>query len=275
MAWLRSQPDREQAVLNSYFDDPVNDAAQRYAQSEEWQATWQLLRPYRPHTVLDVGAGRGIASYALAQAGCQVTALEPDASSLVGAGAIHALVEQTQMPIQVVQEWGEQLPFADASFDLVYGRAVLHHAHDLPQFCQEVARVLKPGGLCLFTREHVLSKREDLPEFLENHLLHWLYGGEMAYLLSEYLQAIRGATLRVEKTIAPFESVINYAPMPKKRFVKQLTKAIAPYVGENLAKRLAQQLLVQTIYGTWRSQQFQKPGRHYSFLARKPSAPEP
>ena len=42
------------------------------------------------------------------------------------------------------------LPFADASFDLVYGRAFVHHLQDLHTFFSEVGRVLKQGGQCRF-----------------------------------------------------------------------------------------------------------------------------
>ncbi len=138
----------------------------------------QLLQPYLPDHVLDLGAGRGISSYAFAQSGSTVMALEPDSSQIVGAGAIRALVEQTQLPIQAIQEYGETLPFSNQIFDVVYGRAVLHHARDLKQLCQEAARVLKPGGAFLATREHVISHKADLPRFLEAHSLHRYYGGE-------------------------------------------------------------------------------------------------
>ena len=46
---------------------------------------------------LDLGAGRGISSYALAREGWQVTALEPDPSMLIGAGAIRSLVAKKAM----------------------------------------------------------------------------------------------------------------------------------------------------------------------------------
>lgn len=42
------------------------------------------------------------------------------------------------------------LPFADASLDLVYGRAFVHHLQDLSALFSEVGRVLKPGGQCRF-----------------------------------------------------------------------------------------------------------------------------
>jgi SAM-dependent methyltransferase len=43
----------------------------------------------------------------------------------------------------------EVLCFADASFDLVVGRAILHHL-DLERALPELRRVLKPGGKALF-----------------------------------------------------------------------------------------------------------------------------
>ena len=47
----------------------------------------------------------------------------------------------------------ERLPFADASFDLVFGHAVLHHIPDLERAFAEFERVLAPGGTVLFAGE--------------------------------------------------------------------------------------------------------------------------
>jgi SAM-dependent methyltransferase len=47
----------------------------------------------------------------------------------------------------------ERLPFADASFDLVFGHAVLHHIPDLERAFGEFARVLAPGGTIVFAGE--------------------------------------------------------------------------------------------------------------------------
>jgi SAM-dependent methyltransferase len=42
------------------------------------------------------------------------------------------------------------LPLRDDSIDLVYGFAFAHHLPDLERFLGEVARVLRPGGRCVF-----------------------------------------------------------------------------------------------------------------------------
>src|SRR5690349_8888902 len=88
--WLRDQPGAQAVVRDAYFDDPLLQAAERYWQSNEWHAVRQIIG-IGPGRALDVGAGRGIASYALARDGFEVTALEPDPSDLVGGGAIRAL----------------------------------------------------------------------------------------------------------------------------------------------------------------------------------------
>jgi len=209
--WLRAQPDQQQLVCACFYDDPLRAAAERYYASTEWIAVRDLLAGKRG-MALDLGAGRGISSYALARDGWRVSALEPDPSDVVGAGAIGALARDTKLDIRVEQNWGESLPYPDATFDLVYGRQVLHHARDLHQLCREAARVLKPGGTFVATREHVISRADDLPVFLAAHPLHKLYGGEHAYLLGEYLDAIGGSGILLVQALNPYQSNINLYP---------------------------------------------------------------
>lgn len=278
--WLRQQPDQQALVEACYFDDPLLAAAERFAASAEWQATLALLPDgTQPGAALDLGAGRGISSYALAQAGWQVHALEPDPSPLVGGGAIRALAKQAGLAITVVEDYGERLPFESATFDLVHGRQVLHHAADLPQLLREVARVLKPGGLFIATREHVLSRPGDLPAFLESHALHRFYGGENAFLLSEYTGAITGAGLTLQQVLSHFESVINYFPMPPAQVRQVVLAPLTQRVGWRLAnwwtsdrhaagrRRLAH-------WAAHTAHTNHTPGRLYTFVAGKPRLAE-
>jgi SAM-dependent methyltransferase len=208
---LRRQPDQQNLVRACFYDEPLVEAARRYHSSTEWHEV-RLYLPKKQGAALDLGAGRGVSSYALACDGWKVSALEPDPSEVVGTGAIRSLARDAGLDIRVEQHWGESLPFPDATFDLVHGRQVLHHARDLRKLCSEVARVLKPGGTFVATREHVISKVEDLPEFLTAHPLHKLYGGEHAYLLDDYLNAIRGSGIALTKVLNPYQSNINLYP---------------------------------------------------------------
>ena len=257
VVWLRGQPEQRDLVRACFYDDPLQAAAERYYASTEWQAIRALIKGKRG-LALDLGAGRGISSYALGRDGWRVNALEPDPSDVVGSGAIRALARNANLDIQVEQTWGESLPYPDATFDLVHARQVLHHARDLKKLCCEAARVLKPGGIFIATREHVISRKDDLPVFLAAHPLHKMYGGEHAYLLAEYLEAINSGGLSLTSVLNPCQSDINLFPGTKKG------------LKESLAKRFhCPSLLIPNFLLTKLGERDNSPGRLYTFVARK------
>ena len=221
VSWLKQQPDQSELVRACFYDDPLLRAAERYAASDEWRAVRAMLPP-PPGKALDVGAGRGISSFALARDGWDTVALEPNNSAAVGAEAIRGLAVEAGLHIDVIGQWGENLPFPDKNFDLVHCRQVLHHAQDLPQLCREIGRVLKPGGAFIATREHVISRQEDLDVFLAGHPLHRLYGGENAYLLLQYLSAIRNGGIELTSVLNPFQSIINLYPQTMAGLKRQI-----------------------------------------------------
>lgn len=256
--WLRNQPNMEELVKDAFYDDPLSESAKRYHHSTEWLAVQELLSGIPKKKVLDIGAGRGISSYSFAIDGWDVTALEPDPSEIVGAGAIRALAEESGINIKVVEKWGEKIPFSDNSFDVVYCRAALHHAKNLDGLCKEVFRILKPKGIFLATREHVISKKEDLHKFLEIHPLQHLYGGENAYLLSEYCGAMKKAGFNIKKLLNPAESNINLYPETSENAKNRISKKyhIPKYMVSDGILKISAALS-------------NSPGRLYSFLARK------
>lgn len=267
--WLVAQPDSQDLVKACYYDRPVKRAAERFWASEEWQAT-RLLLPNNLGKVLDVGAGSGISSFALAKDGWQTTALEPDSSNTVGAGAIRTLSNETKLPIEIVQGYGEQLPLSDVIFDLIYARQALHHANDLNQLCKELFRVLKPGGTLLAVREHVISSPKQLEAFLSQHPLHQLYGGENAYTLPQYKAALQQANFTLTQVIRPFDSVINFAPYTKISLKQELQQYFAKvpagkFLGDILLSDSFFNITLQML-----SRIDQRPGRSFSFVAYKP-----
>lgn len=269
VVWLRNQPDRRQLVLDAFYDDPLIAAAARYYASSEWQAVAQLLRG-RTGNALDVGAGRGIASYALAREGFDVTALEPDPGAIVGAAAIRSLAVEAKLAIDVVEKFCEDLPFNDDVFDVVFARAVLHHTRDLDIACREMYRVLRPGGIFIAAREHVLSKQADLGLFLDKHPLHGLYGGEHAYMLDRYTDALHRAGFMPVEILSPLNNAINLFPYTidslRDAVVGRLSQKIAagPLWRVVLGSRGFFKRLLQV------AERFDnRPGRLYSFVGYK------
>jgi SAM-dependent methyltransferase len=118
--------------------------------------------------VLDLGAGMGGFTVALARAGAHVTALEYN-------GAYCAIVRlrgrRHGLDLPVVQAPGEALPFAAASFDLVCSWDVLEHVQDPAAVLREVHRVLRPAGAAILTAINRYAFRD--PHY---HLagLNWL-----------------------------------------------------------------------------------------------------
>jgi SAM-dependent methyltransferase len=272
VAALLRDPQRASLARDCYFDGTADEAGARYWASDEWRAVRLLLPTARGHA-LDFGAGRGIVSYALARDHWTVCALEPDGSALVGAGAIRSLADSTGYPIDVVEAFGEALPFEDGRFDLIVARQSLHHARDLQLLLRELYRVLRPGGRLVCLRDHVISAKSDLARFHAIHPLHHLYGGENAYLLEEYIAAIRSAGFLLRQVIAPLASPINLAPLTRATLAGEIARRIPRLFG---CRRLAGAALrsppVLSAALKVLGRLDNRPGRLYSFVADRTAA---
>lgn len=97
--------------------------------------------------VLDVGCGGGLLAEEFARLGCRVTGIDPSQPSIEAARK-HAGQSGLRIDYQVAA--GEDLPFPDATFDVVYCCDVLEHVADVDRVVAEAARVLRPGGIYLF-----------------------------------------------------------------------------------------------------------------------------
>jgi SAM-dependent methyltransferase len=101
---------------------------------------------------LEIGAGTGYFSLNLLQAGAVGHATCTDISP----GMVRTLATNAArlgLDVRAARADAESLPFADGSFDLVLGHAVLHHLPDLDRAFEEFARVLRPGGWIVFAGE--------------------------------------------------------------------------------------------------------------------------
>ena len=143
---LRRDPQHRQLIYDAYLTSDLHENCRRFAESTEFAEALRLIQGYRPDAsdILDIPAGNGIATYALARAGFEVIAVEPDPSASVGRGAIATSLSKANLNARIVGACGERLPFSSASFDVVYVRQGLHHAQDLKAMVSEFARVLRP-----------------------------------------------------------------------------------------------------------------------------------
>ena len=101
---------------------------------------------------LEIGAGTGYFSLNLLQAGvvgeATCTDISPGMVATLGSNA-----QRLGLQVRTARADAESLPFADSSFDLVLGHAVLHHLPNLRRAFAEFHRVLRPGGRIVFAGE--------------------------------------------------------------------------------------------------------------------------
>ena len=101
---------------------------------------------------LELGAGTGYFTLHLLAAGVVREAVATD----IAPGMVRVLEANARrmgLSVETAACPAEQLPFEDASFDLVLGHAILHHIPDLTRAFAEMRRVLRPGGTVLFAGE--------------------------------------------------------------------------------------------------------------------------
>jgi len=101
---------------------------------------------------LEIGSGTGYFSLNLVQLGVieKLTATDISPGML---SQLSATAKGLGLEVKTVRTEAEVLPFADESFDLVFGHAVLHHIPDLDKAFAEFRRVLRPGGAIAFAGE--------------------------------------------------------------------------------------------------------------------------
>lgn len=100
----------------------------------------------RGKRVLDLGCGAGEGAIYFAARGAQASGCDIS-EEFLKVGRLTA--ERFDVRIDFKKADTAELPFADESFDFVYGNGILHHV-DLFKTAQEVRRVLKKGGKAAF-----------------------------------------------------------------------------------------------------------------------------
>ena len=101
---------------------------------------------------LEIGSGTGYFTLNMLRAGVVDRATCTDISPGMLA-TLRANAARLGVSVSTMAADAERLPFADHSFDLVFGHAVLHHIPDLERAFSEFWRVLSPGGVLVFAGE--------------------------------------------------------------------------------------------------------------------------
>ena len=118
---------------------------ERYAQDKHIPEFARFARG-RDRDVLEIGVGAGTDFVQWVQSGARAVGVD---LTEAGVALTRERLELLGLSADVRQADAENLPFAAASFDVVYSYGVLHHSPDTRRAIAEVHRVLRPGGTAL------------------------------------------------------------------------------------------------------------------------------
>jgi ubiquinone/menaquinone biosynthesis C-methylase UbiE/uncharacterized protein YbaR (Trm112 family) len=184
--------------------------------------------------VLEVGAARCWGALHMVPRGVDFVATDILADPVIGLGR-GAFYERHVGPFERVQADGENLPFADRSFDLVYCVASLHHALDARRMLKEMARVTRRGGVVAALNEGTRAPgaSEDNPQ----------QQSEKAYGINEHVHTMWhyvGAFLAAGVAITRLEQAEGYDVIRQRRRLRHVLRA--PLVGRTAATLVTQNL---------------------------------
>lgn len=168
--------------------------ANLYTQLGSMAGSWEGAR------VLEVGSGRGGGAKALSKCFCPSLYVGVDLNALQVASATKRSGSSGPCPLSFVQGDAENLPFPDASFDIVVNVESSHTYPHFDRFVAEVRRVLRQGGRFVITD---FRERPQLPAMLAvlGSPLHEIGSEDITSKVAASLREELGVSGRVNKLI--------------------------------------------------------------------------
>ena len=134
-------------IVNKSFEIQIDDfESNRHSFTDEEYLEYTICQvaPCETDSMLEVAAGTCVCGRAFAPLVQRVVCLDATTAMLqVGKSAAE---EAGITNIEFVRGYGEELPFPDESFDIVFSRLAFHHIPDPEIVFAEMSRGLKMGG---------------------------------------------------------------------------------------------------------------------------------
>jgi ubiquinone/menaquinone biosynthesis C-methylase UbiE len=178
----------------SYWDGL--EGFESYANDDRIVGRLTAVLPPKSPRVLEVGAGTGRDSVALAVRGARVVVLDYVPRSLE---IVRENARQQGASVSVVCADARRMPFRDDTFDACFHAGLLEHFRQPEDILRENARVLARGGVLLVDvpqRFHLYT--------LAKHVLialnRWFAGWETEYSIGELEGLVRRQGFRIERS---------------------------------------------------------------------------
>jgi len=181
------------------------------------------LKEFAGKRVLNVACGTGELSLYLAHIGCEVVSFDFSPKSVEYAKEM-ARINGYDDRIQVDEMDIRDLTYPDESFDVVTGEAALHHVIKYDNCFENMYRVLKPGGVALFTENFEFDPLIRLMRPINWYLKG--YVGEYSLKRSdiEYAQRVFDEVDVTDRAVLYTYARFFYTPSPFNRFMARTLK---------------------------------------------------
>lgn len=163
--------------------------------------------------VLEIGLGQGADAEQIARMGGKFSGVDLTDEAVKRTKMRFSLRNLTYGRIEKASAL--DLPFADASFDIVYSHGVLHHIPEIKRAQREIARVLKPDGRLIAMLYAKWSLNYILAIFAARRLglaALYLTGAKVSGIYGDHLANARRTGLRNYLRIKNFINVSTDGP---------------------------------------------------------------
>jgi ubiquinone/menaquinone biosynthesis C-methylase UbiE len=214
----------------------------RYEEYAPWMPEVMGFDQFTGKRLLEVGCGMGTDLLQFARNGAQVTGVDLTPRS----------VETSRHHLKLYGQNGdfalsdaENLPFDDASFDVVYSNGVLHHTPDTAGAVREIHRVLRSGGLARVMLYYRHSWNYWFEIMLHRGLLrgHLLRGQSPENIMSRFVEVNEGEGRPLVKVYSRGQARELFSKFSEVQTeVRQLIKDDFYFLGQLFPQRLVDTL---------------------------------
>ncbi len=191
--------------------------------SREWrvkarsmESLFALLGNPVPSRVVDLGCGTGWLAHHMARRGCDVYAVDIVRSEAIGLNAAGTFLRNGP-PFERIWAELDHPPFQMSCIDAAICNASLHYVSDLFDTLQEVARVLRPGGLFVVMNSPVHEDSASASRAERKFRMRLRRNGATEDVASSYHHFVRS---RLEESIRTAFGSVREAPFdPGRRFL--------------------------------------------------------
>jgi SAM-dependent methyltransferase len=231
---------REQEFGTREFFDAVE--SHRYTEYAPWMPEVMGFNDFAGARLLEVGCGMGTDLLQFARGGAKVTGVDLTPRS-IEISRQHLAVYGERGDFAITD--GENLPFADESFDVVYSNGVLHHTPDTAGAVREVHRVVRTGGQVRV----MLYYRNSLNYWGQIILRHGLLHGELlrgnspAEIMSKHVEVNESGGRPLVKVYSRRQARQLFSMFREAKVqVEQLTRPDLYFLGRFIPEKIFQDL---------------------------------